>query len=231
MHRLYSTSSNWNTQHLGGSSSWIFKCWQLVYCHHTIIIKLWNMYINLFNTSLKAYHVINFWLSTSSEISVHISLTQMQLKLILIFLEYFDVIVLLLTWQLWGLGRWCVGFPRGCCQLIRSTETRSTTYEPAKHFVNSAIDQNVITLQQKTRFSVQICQKLAQTHFLFHEYTVKYALTRISGSHVVTCGYSYKMPLICHGLIWFKTMIYISLLPKIISVQFQSPTMASDAKR
>ena len=71
------------------------------------------MYINLFNTSLKAYHVINFWLSTSSEISVHISLTQMQLKLILIFLEYFDVIVLLLTWQLWGLGRWCVGFPRG----------------------------------------------------------------------------------------------------------------------
>ena len=118
-----------------------------------------------------------------------------------------------------------------CCQLIRSTETRSTTYEPAKHFVNSAIDQNVITLQQKTRFSVQICQKLAQTHFLFHEYTVKYALTRISGSHVVTCGYSYKMPLICHGLIWFKTMIYISLLPKIISVRFQSPTMASDAKR
>ena len=62
-----------------------------------------------------------------------------------------------------------------CCQSIRSTETRSTTYEPAKHFVNSAIDQNVITLQQKTRFSVQICQKLAQTHyanFLFHEYTV-----------------------------------------------------------
>ena len=113
MHRLYSTSSNWNTQHLGGSSSWIFKCWQLVYCHHTIIIKLWNMYINLFNTSLKAYHMINFWLSTSSEISIHISLTQMQLKLILIFLEYSDVIVLLLTWQLWGLGRWCVGFPRG----------------------------------------------------------------------------------------------------------------------
>ena len=95
-----------------------------------------------------------------------------------------------------------------CCQLIRSTETRSTTYEPAKHFVNSAIDQNVITLQQKTRFSVQICQKLAQTHFLFHEYTVKYALTRISGSHIVNCGYSYKMPLICRGLIWFRTMLY-----------------------
>ena len=97
---------------------------------------------------------------------------------------------------------------QGCCQLIRSTETRSTTYEPAKHFVNSAIDENVITLQQKTRFSVQICQKLAQTHFLFHEYTVKYALTRISGSHIVNCGYSYKMPLICRGLIWFRTMLY-----------------------
>ena len=99
-----------------------------------------------------------------------------------------------------------------CCQLIRSTETRSTTYEPAKHFVNSAIDQNVITFQQKTRFSVQICQKLAQTHFLFHEYTVKYALTRISGSHVVTCGYSYKMPLICRGLIWFRTMLNSAFL-------------------
>ena len=145
-----------------------------MYCHHTIILKLWNMYINLFNTSLKAYHVINFWLSTSSEISIHISLTQMQLKLILIFLEYFDVIVLLLTWQLWGLGRWCVGFQR-CCQSIRSTETRLTTYEPAKHFVNSAIDQSIITVQQRTCFSVQIWQKLAQTHyanFLTLEYTV-----------------------------------------------------------
>ena len=110
-----------------------------------------------------------------------------------------------------------------CCQSIRSTETRSTTYEPAKHFVNSAIDQNVITLQQKTRFSVQICQKLAQTHFLFHEYTVKYALTRISGSHIVNCGYSYKMPLICRGLIWFRTMIYIAFLIALQVVRTSSP--------
>ena len=99
-----------------------------------------------------------------------------------------------------------------CCQSIRSTETRLTTYEPAKHFVNSAIDQSIITVQQRTCFSVQICQKLAQTHyanFLTLEYT-EYASTRKSGSHVVNCGYSYKMPLIRRGLIWFRTMIYIA---------------------
>ena len=35
----------------------------------------------------------------------------------------------------------------------------------------------------------------------------EYASTRKSGSHIVNCGYSYKMPLICRGLIWFRTML------------------------
>ena len=169
------------------------------------------MYINLFNTSLKAYHMINFWLSTSSEISIHISLTQMQLKLILIFLEYFDVIVLLLTWQLWGLGRWCVGFPRGVAN-------QSDRPKPGWQLTNRP---NIsLTAPSKYHYSptkdLFFCSNLAETgsdalrELPNTRVHCEYASTRKSGSHVVNCGYSYKMSLICRGLIWFRTMILLS---------------------
>ena len=51
--------------------------------------------------------------------------------------------------------------PQRCCQSIRPTETRSKIYEPTKHFINSAIDQNIITVQQiKDLF---FCSNLPET--------------------------------------------------------------------
>ena len=65
--------------------------------------------------------------------------------------------------------------PQRISGILYEIDLNQVDSEPAKHFFNSAIDQSIITVQQRTCFSVQIWQKLAQTHyanFLTREYTV-----------------------------------------------------------